>query len=119
MSSTNFRLTFSQPSGGSLARNLLMCGEVPSLPVSWSGDDPLLPPVYIKYVTKQRLNNTVWSPLEDRKILNCDKLFSLCSGVGVLSSGDLTQSLKLMYLINLCDDQTFAWQQDFQKCLTN
>jgi len=37
-----FVLTFSHPSGGSLAKNLLMCGEVPSL--GGSGDDPVLPP---------------------------------------------------------------------------
>jgi hypothetical protein len=40
-----------------------MCGEVPSLPVSWSGDDPLLPPVYIKYVLKHGLSNSFWSAL--------------------------------------------------------
>jgi hypothetical protein len=37
-----FVLTFSHPSGGSLAKNLLMCGEVPNL--GGSGDDPVLPP---------------------------------------------------------------------------
>lgn len=45
-SSTNLRLTFSQPSGGSLARNLLMWGEVPRRPsLSCSGVEPRLPPI--------------------------------------------------------------------------
>jgi hypothetical protein len=74
VSSTNFRLTFSQPSGGSLARNLLMCGEVPSLPASWSGDDPLLPPVYImKYIT----NNGRKKPLKYIKVKG--KMFPVLS----------------------------------------
>lgn len=42
LDSSNFKLTFSQPSGGSRAKNLLICGEVPNLLKS-SGDDPRLP----------------------------------------------------------------------------
>lgn len=41
-SSENFRLTRSQPSGGSRARNLLIRGEVPGLP-SCSGEESPLP----------------------------------------------------------------------------
>lgn len=44
LSSTDFKCTFSQPSGGSLARKRLICGDVPSLLLSWSGLEPWLPP---------------------------------------------------------------------------
>lgn len=55
-SSTNLRLTFSQPSGGSLARNLLMWGEVPRRPsLSCSGVEPRLPPTNQKGLLKRLL----------------------------------------------------------------
>lgn len=57
LSSRVLVLTFSQPSGGSLAKNLLMCGEVPSL--GGSGDDPVLPPARTHYsIFLSHLNQT-------------------------------------------------------------
>lgn len=39
-----FKFTFSQPSGGSRAKKRLICGDVPNLEPSRSGDEHTLPP---------------------------------------------------------------------------
>lgn len=59
------QITFSQPSGGSRAKKRLICGDVPNLEPSWSGDEHTLPPgidnIYMKHKLQQ-ISTKMWKP---------------------------------------------------------